>query len=75
MNEFPDLSYAFDCIFSYIMYFVTWSQTHGFRLWGFAFTYFDCAIGIAAAFLIVSFIPIFGDPYDDDVEWTDFGGW
>ena len=72
--SYVDLSSAFNTVYSYFMWAYQWMSTHGFRLWGFTFSYFDVAIGVTATFLLCTFIPIFGDPEDDDAFWEDFGG-
>lgn len=72
--DYMDLTLPFSYLWLKFQWVVTWMQSHGIIIWDKAFTFFDCAVGIAGTALIVSLIPIFGDPEDEDYVYDDFGG-
>ena len=73
--DYADITIAYSYLWQKFMWVVTWMQTHGIIIWDHSFTFFDISIGVAGTWILVSLIPIFGDPEERDVVYDDFGGW
>lgn len=73
--EFVDITIPYAYLWQKFMWVVTWMKFHGVTIWDHSFSFFDISVGVCGTWILISLIPIFGDPEERDVVYDDFGGW